>query len=94
VWKIHLLWQVLIKLPCIGKDKESESHDVHRRTEGAGMVHFLGAVSRFHVKPRRVAEGPLLCLGTWVTVLCQDIGDTSMGSGGDTCGLRLSGELR
>ena len=58
VWKIHLLWQVLIKLPCIGKDKESESHDVHRRTEGAGMVHFLGAVSRFHVKPRRVAEGP------------------------------------
>jgi len=35
----------------------------------------------------------LLCLGTWVTVLCQDIGDTSVGSGGDTCGLRLSGEL-
>ena len=58
MWEIHLLWQVLIKLPCIGKDKESESHDVHRRTEGAGMVHFLGAVSRFHVKPRRVAEGP------------------------------------
>lgn len=51
MWKIHLLWQVLIKLPCIGKDKESESHDVHRRTEGAGMVHFLGAMSRFHVKP-------------------------------------------
>ena len=35
----------------------------------------------------------LLCLWTWVTVLCQDIGDTSVGSGGDTCGLRLSGEL-
>ena len=34
-----------------------------------------------------------LCLWTWVTVLCQDIGDTSVGSGGDTCGLRLSGEL-
>ena len=36
----------------------------------------------------------VLCLWTWVTVLCQDIGDTSVGSGGDTCGLRLSGELR
>ena len=35
----------------------------------------------------------VLCLWTWVTVLCQDIGDTSVGSGGDTCGLRLSGEL-
>ena len=35
----------------------------------------------------------MLCLWTWVTVLCQDIGDTSVGSGGDTCGLRLSGEL-
>ena len=36
----------------------------------------------------------VLCLGTWVTVLWQDMGDTSVGSGGDTCGLRLSGELR
>lgn len=36
---------------------------------------------------------PVLCLGTWVTVLCQDMGDTSVGSGGDTCGLRLGGEL-
>ena len=49
--------------------------------------------------PRRrrmppAGAGRMLCLGTWVTVLCQDIGDTSMGSGGDTCGLRLSGELR
>ena len=35
----------------------------------------------------------VLCLGTWVTVLCQDMGDTSVGSGGDTCGLRLGGEL-
>ena len=94
MWKIRLLWQVLIECRALGKHSESDSHDVRRRTEGAGMVHFLGAVSRFHVKPRRVAEGPLLCLGTWVTVLCQDIGDTSMGSGGDTCGLRLSGELR
>ena len=24
----------------------------------------------------------VLCLGTWMTVLCQDIGDTSMGPGG------------
>ena len=56
MWKIHLLWQVLIKLR---KDRESESHVVHRRTEEAGVVHFRGgAVSRFHVKPRRVAEGP------------------------------------
>ena len=36
----------------------------------------------------------VLCLGTGVAVLCQDMGDTSVGSGGDTCGLRLSGELR
>ena len=40
-----------------------------------------------------IAELLVLCLWTWVTVLCQDIGDTSVGSGGDTCGLRLSGEL-
>ena len=39
-------------------------------------------------------EQLLSCLWTWVTVLCQDMGDTSVGSGGDTCGLRLSGELR
>ena len=38
---------------ALGKHSESERHDVHRRTEGAGMVHFLGAVSWFHVKPRR-----------------------------------------
>ena len=36
----------------------------------------------------------LLCLWAWVTVLCQDFGDTSVCPGGDTCGLRLSGELR
>ena len=42
---------------------------------------------------RRSAGVRLLCLGTWVTVLCQDMGDTSVGSGGDTCGLRLGGEL-
>ena len=46
---------------------------------------------------RRLIEakslGAVLCLWTWVTVLCQDMGDTSVGSGGDTCGLRLSGEL-
>ena len=27
-------------------------------------------------------------------VMSLDMGDTSVGSGGDTCGLRLSGELR
>lgn len=43
---------------ALGKHSESDSHDVHHRTEGAGMGHFLGAVSRFHVKPRRAAEGP------------------------------------
>ena len=58
MWKIRLLWQVLIECRALGKHSESDSHDVHRRTEGAGMVHFLGAVSRFHVKPRRVVEGP------------------------------------
>ena len=41
----------------------------------------------------RAMTHALLCLGTWVTVLCQDMGDTSVGSGGDTCGLRLGGEL-
>ena len=40
------------------------------------------------------AAKSVLCLWTWVTVLCQDIGDALVGPGGDTCGLRLSGELR
>ena len=48
----------------------------------------------FLAKCRRLSsKRTVLCLWTWVTVLCQDIGDTSVGSGGDTCGLRLSGEL-
>ena len=51
MWKIRLLWQVLIECRALGKHSESDSHDVHRRTEGAGVVHFLGAVGRFHVKP-------------------------------------------
>ena len=49
------------------------------------------AVGDSNPVPQRA--GRLLCLGTWVTVLCQDMGDTSVGSGGDTCGLRLGGEL-
>lgn len=50
--------------------------------------------SAFGQKVMTVPTIMVLCLWTWVTVLCQDIGDTSVGSGGDTCGLRLSGELR
>ena len=38
VWRIHLLWQVLIECRASGKYSESERHDVLRRTEGADMV--------------------------------------------------------
>lgn len=38
MWKIRLLWQVLIECRVLGKHSESERHDVYRRTEGVGMV--------------------------------------------------------
>ena len=63
---------------------------------GGGWITADGSrPHRFEAGEVLVVRSPtMLCLWTWVTVLCQDMGDTSVGSGGDTCGLRLSGELR
>ena len=38
MWLMRLLWRRRIECRALGKHSESDSHDVHRWTEGADMV--------------------------------------------------------
>ena len=82
----------------MSKSETKGLHLLERRLENLGIMRLrIGWMKAIRAFVTDLDTQPLfwllLCLWTWVTVLCQDIGDTSVGSGGDTCGLRLSGEL-